>query len=1483
MERFDVFLSHRSEDDETIVRIATILRDASIEPWIDNWYCEGGGRWQTEIADGIKNSRAFAVFLGASGMSGWVDEELAVALSRAAKDRDYRVFLVLLPQAPDPFDRSTLPAFLNTRGSVDLRKGYERTDQIRALTDAILGIVAGPPPKPDQSDTSPYRGLEAFDEEHAAFYFGRSAEIQHLIEKLKGSRFLAVVGPSGSGKSSLVRAGLIPALREGRIPGSEHWVIGKMRPGSHPLAALATELVRVAPDLAMGKTVDELRDDPRALDHIARLVIAGSPAGSKFLLVVDQFEELFTLCQDDAERSAFIAALLYAATIPGGECLVVVTLRADFYARCATYPELAALIAGQQTLVWSLDDQNLRDVIVEPAWRSGLHFEDGLVDTIQTDVANQPGSLPLLEHALQGLWQNRRGSLLTLEGYQASGRVAGSIAKTAEAEYTSLDPEQQALARSIFLRLTQPGEGTEDTRRRASVDELVPEASDSASIEAVIDRLIAARLLTASTSESDPGRSQIEVAHEALIRAWPRLRTWIDEDRIGLRIHRRLADDALEWQRMGYDEAQLYRGAKLVEASDYAERQPASLNALERSFLDQSAALRDRERAEANARRAARERNQKRVAAGLFAGLVISLLLGGFGWLQRTKALDESHTRATAVIVAQQESADRQAAELTAVAEAQHAQTAQADANAEAVRATEAQGLAEANAQTAQAESLSRATAEANSALEAANALAAQATAQANADLAEAQRQEAVRQSQIAEQNRRDSNARELAAIGASDNLRIDQSLLIDIEALHTSSDVVDPYLVPKVLERDPRFLKILTPPNPSLGLDNDFCMLKDGRVIAALGRDDSIYLWDANTGELTNTLGGGGVNTSLAGRLACQKHGALAATSAGPDAAIELWDIDAGKQAGQIDLGSESTAGFAFLPNSDLMVIWETNGLKFWNVSKQKEELPFWFGSTEAPLTPSSATFNEDGSLLAIGDAAGNLQIWNVHTGKTVQDTTKVASGELGPIRLSPDGKLIALSIDGTQLALLKLGAGEQAVTLKDFSSAVGQQIADIAFSPDGHWLAATTLDGQITLIDLTSSNYSEAPPIKPLPEGSGGWGLLFRPDEPNVLASISGDGSISLWDLEGAGAIATTLPGFNGFAAGMAVSPDSKTLAIIDCQGQVSLWDLEQMRSLGNVIDGPSIGNCPGTRQSVAFSQDGKFLAAGFLDGSIRVYELANHAMVHQYPGAGSTIMTLGFSSGDSMLVSLDESGELSFWNLSDSSEKAAYDVKAHDSAIFASALSPDSRLLVTSATEDSAIKVWDLEHPGQWSELPSGGPDSTLIAALMFDGADSHIVAVDVFGQVVSWTKDGDTWTREMLEPNQQVGAVIASLAVGDHLEARLTTLDELGLYDADGAQVFGVRLSSSATAYGVGLILTPDGKHLISGHSDRVIVWDLDPAAWSATACQIAGRNLSAEEWAKYFPNQPYRRTCSEFPEGFGVESSATPVAATPVPS
>lgn len=517
---------------------------------------------------------------------------------------------------------------------------------------------------------------------------------------------------------------------------------------------------------------------------------------------------------------------------------------------------------------------------------------------------------------------------------------------------------------------------------------------------------------------------------------------------------------------------------------------------------------------------------------------------------------------------------------------------------------------------------------------------------------------------------------------------------------------------------------------------------------------------------------------------------------------------------------------------------------------------------------------------MFAIGDKLGQLQVWDPHSGKVLRDTEKIADGEIGPIRMSRDGSLIAMAIDGTQLAVLGPEPGAEPVIVKDFGSIIGAQVSDIAFSPDGHWLAASTVDGQITLIDLSKPGYPEGKPIDPVVEGSGGWGLDFRPDAPNILATLGGDGSIALWDLDGAGPIAQVLPGFDEWAAGLAVSPDSRTLAVISCFGEVSLWDLELLQPLGTLAESPAPAGCT-QRQSVAFSHNGAMLAAGFADGSIEVINLADHSIDNRFPGTGSTIMTLGFSADDSMLVSLDQSAALSFWTLGtgDDSEPATF--HAFDADIFATSWSPDGRYLVTGSTDDATLKVWDIESPGNWSELPGGGQGGAPAFAVTFGGNDSVITGVDVLGQLLQWTKSGETWNRELLGQNRQSGPVSSMVWLGNQLDARITYLNELGIYDPEGIPMIEVQPELSDGSLGLTLVLTPDGKHLISGHSDRIVVWDLESAAWASTACQIAGRNFSATEWEHYFGNKPYRRTCADYSDGYGVESSATPALATPV--
>ncbi|MDQ2825491.1 MAG: toll/interleukin-1 receptor domain-containing protein, partial [Actinomycetota bacterium] len=573
---------------DTVQRIAEALRRERIEPWLDKWVLTPGRSWQDEIVEGLASSSTCAVMVGPAGLGDWAREELAVAHDRAAKDHDFRLFLVLLPGAPEMTDPRL--AFLRTRTWVDLRDGVADPDAFQDLVSAVTGAARAPAEGESDADVdpdaSPYRGLLSFEEDHAEFFFGREDDTARVLQMLRESRFAAVMGASGSGKSSLVRAGVVRALQSGRLPGSEAWAVRVFTPGVRPLTALAAQLNRAFPQESMQGTLRDLHADQRSLDLAATAGLADSPPGRRLVLVADQFEELFTLCQDEAERRSFLDNLLYAATIPGGRVVVIVGMRADFYHRCAPYPELRSLVATEQYLVGPLTRDGLCLAIVEPARRLGVELEAGLLDTILADVGAHPGGLPLLQHVLLELWQRRRGRMLTLEAYVAAGRLEGALAKRANAVYEGLPPDQQQIARRALLRLVQPGEGTEDTRRRATFDELLSHGEERANVERVVEALAKERLLTFGRDEASGG-NVVDITHEALIRGWPELRSWIGERREQLRAERRLTEAAADWDQGGRDDSLLYRGGRL---SAWDDRDLLSLNDLERGFLAASRA-----------------------------------------------------------------------------------------------------------------------------------------------------------------------------------------------------------------------------------------------------------------------------------------------------------------------------------------------------------------------------------------------------------------------------------------------------------------------------------------------------------------------------------------------------------------------------------------------------------------------------------------------------------------------------------------------------------------------------------------------------------------------------------------------------------------------------------------------------------------------------------------------------------------------------
>lgn len=623
---YDVFVSYSSRDRPVVEPIARRLRDAGLAPWFDRWALTAGRSWQEEIAAGVAGSGACAVCIGPGDIGDWSREELEIALVRAANDRGFRVFVVLLPGVGDV---PALSPFLVTRTWVDLRGGV---GDLQPLVNAVRGVPAGAP-SPVVQAKNPYRGLRPFEEDDADSFFGRDAEIQQALEKLRTARFLAVVGASGSGKSSLVRAGIVPALR-----GSGTWTVEMLKPGATPLETLAVHLAGA--DVRAAR--EQLRTGVDGLHLLGRVALADAPDDARLLVVVDQFEEVFTRCRDEDERRRFTENLAYAATAPDGRIVIVLTLRADFYPRCAAYPELGHLLTTHQSLLGPMDADSLRDAIETPARAAGGEFEAGLVDLLLDEVSGRPGALPLLEHTLYELWEHRAGRMLTLEAYQRAGGVSGAVAHRAEAVFNALDADEQAITRRVLLRLTEPGEGTEDTRRRAELDELARTASEAGAVTHVVGALADARLLT--TSEG-----VVDVAHEALIRGWPRLRGWIDEDRDRLRVHRRLSETAEEWERLDRDPGLLFRGVRLAQARAL---DAADLNERERAFLDASGAQERSELEQVHELARSRQRATRRLlfaAAILLVGVVVSSIAA----IWALRARDDAQQQATVALARQ--------------------------------------------------------------------------------------------------------------------------------------------------------------------------------------------------------------------------------------------------------------------------------------------------------------------------------------------------------------------------------------------------------------------------------------------------------------------------------------------------------------------------------------------------------------------------------------------------------------------------------------------------------------------------------------------------------------------------------------------------------------------------------------------------------------------------------------------------------------
>lgn len=613
--QFDVFLSYHWRDHAHVEALATRLRKQNLTVFLDRWYLTPGQSWPKELEVTLARCRAVAVCIGQGEMGPWQQREQYLALERqVAAERQgqtFPVIPVLLPGAEPPL------GFLSQNTWIDFRTHVDDHVLLATLISAIHGQPPGPDAKESVRETlatvCPYRGLLYFREEDAPFFFGREAAIAQLTSAVQQHNLVAVVGASGSGKSSVVRAGLVPELRKSR---DRVWEVVTLVPTDRPVHALAAILMPLLePDMTetdrmieLNKLADALLSQSIKLREVVDRVLAKQPGTDRLLLIADQWEELFTLCKDDAARRCFIDNILEATAAT--KLSAVLTLRGDFFGRAITdYRPLSDRVQGAQVNLGPMKREELCLAIEEPAKKVGLTFEAGLVDLMLEQANDEPGHLPLLEFVLRQLWEQRRGGELHHEAYRKMGQLEGAIAAKADAIFNRLSLDDRRRVQQIFLRLVRPGEGEADTRRRATSTELGAEAQGL--VKTLADeRLVVTSRMVGSVEDT------VEVSHEALVRHWAHLKGWVEADRQFLVWQQRLNVMKKEWDAGQRSADLLLRGLPLREALDWLTKKSEYFSPEERLFVTVS-----------------RKRTQRnRMGVGAIAGFVL-LVMGMIIWL----------------------------------------------------------------------------------------------------------------------------------------------------------------------------------------------------------------------------------------------------------------------------------------------------------------------------------------------------------------------------------------------------------------------------------------------------------------------------------------------------------------------------------------------------------------------------------------------------------------------------------------------------------------------------------------------------------------------------------------------------------------------------------------------------------------------------------------------------------------------------------
>jgi WD40 repeat protein/transcriptional regulator with XRE-family HTH domain len=1225
--------------------------------------------------------------------------------------------------------------------------GIENLTEVEAWLTALRRVRKAPGPRPTGT-LAPYRGLRSFEPEDAEWFCGRKRLTDDVIGQMRAlydqGGLLAVVGPSGSGKSSLLRAGLIPALQAGGlgIPGSRNWPVTLFTPGAQPIQELATQLALLTDD-DPDRFEAILLADPQGCARLASEAVSSEEsadadsARSRLLVVVDQFEDVFTACQDEQMRRYFIAALDAAVSQHGGvpAALVVLGLRADFYPHVLEYPALVAALQGHQVLVGPMAEAEVREAIIEPARRAKLAVEDGLVEVLLRDLApapghgsptaaHDPGALPLLSHALRATWDRSRGGRLTVADYRATGGIRDAVAASAEEVYQALNPAQQDLAQQVFTRLVHIGDNTADTRRRVPVSEL-PHPAEA---RPVLDAFIAGRLITAEADD-------VQIVHETLLRAWPRLRGWISADRAGARVHRQLTAAAEIWHDSGRDPSDLYSGGRLAADEEWASQATHydRLNVLEREFL--TASVRRRVAEDRAARR--RTRRLQQLVAALAVAATTAGLLAVVAFQQKaavtrqkaavTRERDLAVSRQVAIEAGQLRASDPALAMQLSLTAYQIAATAEArTALIEATGGPPVTRLlgpagAELNVIAYGPDRTLLATGSANGTVQLWNARQPGPPVALGAPLP-------VPSPGSVTCIAFSADGRTLAAGSTGGAV--------------TGWDITDP-------ARAARLAVLRVTPAATV---KSIAFSPDGKILVAAS-GNHLDLWNT-TGPLRNPVAGVplGAGTGQVNAVAVSPDGRTlaAASSAGQ---VVLWRLRAGarpRAAGVLQPPGPTKAvnAIAFSPDARTLAA-AGNAKQVWLWTLALTSKPA--NRPTALAGPAgfiyALAFSPDGQSVAAASADNDAYIWNL------------ASRAVTSVVPHPAPVLsVAFGARGSALATADTDGAARIWQLPGpVLTGPAAAVFAVAYSPDGHDVAAGSGDGTVRLWDVSDlahpvplGNPLTSPgPAADTLDGPVAWGPGGR------LAAGTASGGLHLWDVR-APAHPAALPAppsaLTDFIQNVTFDTSGHLMAAASAAGTIELWDtttFTRPKPLAVIRDVPP-GNSQGVL-AVSISRNGRVLAAAGDDGSVRLWDITHPS--HPTPIGGrqylasltSTVYQVTFSPDSTLLAASGEDGKVRLWRVTDPAHPHLLATLAGPvGIIYDVAFSPDGHTLATS-DGDKTIWLWDITRPAKPATTAIlTGPAKAVFAAV-FKPMGNSLVAGSQDGTVRLWLTSPATAAR------------------------------------------------------------------------------------------------------------------------------------------